>query len=209
MKKNNTPKLSDNEVIDLYLDTQSQYYFSMLYARYSNKVYSKCLSLLKNEAAAQDASQDVFMKIFLNLSKFNQKSRFSTWVYSITYNYCIDFLRRKKKEKTVLTDEDQGVEDVVEEVGDKEIFEMEIDRLKEILNNIPLEDKMVLLMKYREGLSIKEIGEVFKKSESAIKMKLKRAKHKVREQYNASFKGRFLVTFFFTSVLIRFLLKHL
>lgn len=202
-------KLSDNEVIDLYLDTQSQYYFGLLYNRYSNKVYSKCLSLLKNEAAAEDASQDIFLKIFLNLSSFNQKSRFSTWVYSITYNYCIDFIRKKKKENTVLSDEDQADLDIEEEVGDKEIFEMEIVRLKEILEEIPPEDKNVLIMKYRDGLSIKEIGGVISKSESAVKMKLKRAKQKVKQRYTATYKGRFATTIFISSLLLEFLLHHL
>lgn len=180
-------KIPDDELIDLYLASQSQEHFSMLYGRYSDKVYSKCLSLLKNEAAAQDAAQDVFLKIFLNLSKFNKKSRFSTWVYSITYNYCIDYLRRKKKEKTILTDEEEGKDPVEEDFDEKEILEMEIERLAFILDKIPPEDKMVLLMKYREDLSIKDISKAFDKSESAIKMKLKRAKNKVRKLYNENF----------------------
>ncbi len=159
----------------------------MLYGRYADKVYSKCLSLLKNEASAQDAAQDIFLKIFLNLAKFNKKSRFSTWVYSITYNYCIDFLRRKKKEKTVLTDDENETDTPEEDVDEKEILEMEIERLAFILDKIPEEDKMVLLMKYREDLSIKDISKAFSKSESAIKMKLKRAKNKVRKLYNESF----------------------
>ncbi len=180
-------KIPDDELIDLFLATQSPEHFGELYGRYSDKVYSKCLSLLKNEAAAQDAAQDIFLKIFLNLAKFNKKSRFSTWVYSITYNYCIDYLRRKKKEKTILTDDENEKDPVEEEVDDKEILEMEIERLAYILDKIPEDDKMVLLMKYREDLSIKDISQAFKKSESAIKMKLKRAKNKVRKLYNESF----------------------
>lgn len=183
-------KIPDDELIDMFLASQSPEHFDELYKRYSDKVYSKCLSLLKNEAAAQDAAQDIFLKIFLNLAKFNKKSRFSTWVYSITYNYCIDYLRRKKKEKTILTDDDNEKDLVEEEVDDKEILEMEIERLAFILDKIPEDDKMVLLMKYREDLSIKDISKAFDKSESAIKMKLKRAKNKVRKLYNESFSER-------------------
>lgn len=160
----------------------------MIYERYANKIYSKCLSLLRNDVLAQDAAQDIFTKIFLNIAGFNQKSRFSTWVYSITYNYCIDFLRRKKKEKTVLTSEDEGVtEEVFDEVDDKVLMEMELKQLKVILDKIPVEDKSVLLMKYREELSIKEISQIFGKTESAIKMKIKRAKHKAKTLYNATY----------------------
>lgn len=190
MKQQRTKKLKDNELIDLYLETQSQYYFSLLYDRYIGKIYGKCISLLKDENTAQDAAQDIFLKIFLNLTKFSRKSQFSTWVYSITYNYCIDYIRRKKKENTILTDEDAGKEDVIDEVSDSLIVEMEYARLNKILGQISEDDKMVLLMKYREGLSIKEIGNIFKKSESAIKMKIKRAKHKVREKYKSQYSGQ-------------------
>ncbi len=186
-KSRSRKKIPDDELIDLYLETQSQEHFSMLYDRYSDKVYSKCLSLLKNDASAQDAAQDIFLKIFLNLAKFNKKSRFSTWVYSITYNYCIDTIRRKKKEKTILTDDENEKETPSEEVEDKEMLEMEIERLSYVLDKIPEADKVVLLMKYREGLSIKDISKAFNKSESAIKMKLKRAKNKVRKIYGESF----------------------
>jgi len=201
LTKSTSKKLNDNEVIDLYLETQSQEYFSILYSRYSSKVYSRCLSLLKNEATAADASQDIFMKIFLNLAKFNQKSRFSTWVYSITYNYCIDNIRRKKKEKTVLTDEERQIEDVQDEVSDKELFEIELERIKEIMERIPAEDKAVLTMKYQEGLSIKDIGIIINKSESATKMKLKRAKHKVRTTYLENFKDKYASILFISFLL--------
>jgi len=141
------------------------------------------------------------MKIFLNLAKFNQKSRFSTWVYSITYNYCIDNIRRKKKEKTVLTDEERQIEDVQDEVSDKELFEIELERIKEIMERIPAEDKAVLTMKYQEGLSIKDIGIIINKSESATKMKLKRAKHKVRTTYLENFKDKYASILFISFLL--------
>ena len=184
LERTRTPKkLSDNEVISLYLQTQSSKYFSILYNRYINKIYSKSISLLKDEALAQDATQEIYTKIFLNLSKFNNKSRFSTWVYSITYNYCIDLIRRQKKVKKLFSSEDKDYEDVVEEVDDKELLQMEISRLKVVLERLPLDDKSILLMKYREELSIKEISGVLGKSESAIKMKIKRAKHKCQKIY--------------------------
>lgn len=63
-------KLSDEELIRHYLETQDSGYFDQLYEKYSTKVFSKCISLLKDEGRAQDATQDIFLKIFLNLSKF-------------------------------------------------------------------------------------------------------------------------------------------
>jgi len=176
-------KASDSELIEHYLLTQKDVYFHQLYGRYSDKVYSKCLSLLKEEALAQDAMQEIFVKIFLNLSKFGGKSKFSTWVYSITYNYCIDFIRRKKRSKAIFSDEIENAPEVIDEIEDAELLSMEVGRLKNVLENIPVGDKIVLLMKYQQEMSIKEIAEGMNKTESAIKMKIKRAKHKARQVY--------------------------
>ena len=181
-------KMADEEVIQLFLSNQNSAYFDILYRRYSHKVFSKCISLLKNEELAQDALQDVFIKIYLNLSKFSGKSKFSTWVYSITYNYCIDFIRRKKKERKVFSEDIENTAEPIEEVPDKELLEMQVSRLKRVLEDIPVGDKAVLLMKYQDEMSIREIAHTLDKSESAIKMKIKRAKHKAHKQYKVLFK---------------------
>lgn len=96
---------SDSELIARYLKEQNPEYFSALYRRYGGKVYAKCISMLNDEALAHDAVQDIFIKVFLNLSKFNEQSSFSTWLYSITYNFCIDMIRKKKKIPVLLSDD--------------------------------------------------------------------------------------------------------
>jgi len=158
--------ISDEEAIEAYLETQNVNYFNILYDRYSRKVFGKCYSLLKSEAKAEDASQEIFVKVLLNLSKFSGKSKFSTWLYSITYNFCIDVIRKSKKDVGVLV-EDIGRygEDVVDEIEDSEIMETNVLRLKEVLNIIPSGDKAILLMKYQDEFSIKEICSIIEKSE--------------------------------------------
>jgi len=180
--------LTDEEVIERYLTTYDKKYYSILYDRYSNKVFGKCISLLKSETRAEDATQDIFIKILMNLSKFSGKSKFSTWVYSITYNYCIDLIRRKKKDPSVLVEDIVESNDPAEEVEDQFLLETNIKRLKVILEEIPVGDKSILLMKYQDSLSIKEIGEMLNKSESAIKMKIKRAKLKFKKSYYEKYK---------------------
>ncbi len=180
--------LTDDEVISKYLETSDPKYYSILYDRYSTKVFSKCISLLKSESLAEDAAQDIFIKILMNLSKFSGKSKFSTWIYSITYNYCIDMIRRKKKDPSLLVDNIADTHDAVEDVDEKFLLEVNITRLKIILEDIPVADKSILLMKYQDSLSIKEIGEILDKSESAIKMKIKRAKLKFKKSYYLKFK---------------------
>ena len=183
-------KVSDEELVKSYLETQESRYFDKLYVKYSNKVFSKCITLLKHEALAHDATQDIFLKIFLNLSKFGGKSKFSTWIYSITYNYCIDLIRKAKKEKNIFPEDVENAPDLAEEVPDSPLLEIEVKKLKVILEKIPVGDKAVLLMKYQDDMSIKEISETLDKSESAIKMKIKRAKHKVQKVYKENYTVR-------------------
>ena len=133
---------------------------------------------------ARDATQDVFIKILLNLAKFTEQSSFSTWVYSITYNYCIDLIRKKKKNILIFTEDIGRVSQETEvEIPDSVILEMETNRLEKVMDKLPIGDKAILDMKYTEDMSIKEIGEVLDKTESAIKMQIMRAKIKAQGIY--------------------------
>lgn len=172
--------MEDFEVIHVYLANQAALCFALLHDRYAAKIYSKCISLLKDEALAQDATQEIFTKIFMNLSRFNEKSRFSTWVYSITYNYCIDYLRKNKKYRNIFSDEMEKAPEVIDEVPDHSLLAMEVAQLRTVLDTIPVADKAILLMKYQDEMSIKEIAQLLDKTESAIKMKIKRAKAKAQ-----------------------------
>ncbi len=180
---------TDAEVIRAYLATQDARYFSQLYRRYANKVYGKCISILKNDAAAKDAMQDIFVKIMLNLGNFGEKSQFSTWVYSITYNYCIDAIRKKKKEKTMFSEDIERAPDVAaDEVPDQFLLEMDMQNLKAVLEALPDSDRLILIMKYHDDMSIRDIAEILSKTESAVKMKIKRAKEKAKELFETKFK---------------------
>lgn len=180
--------LTDSQLISLYLRDQDARYFSQLYRRYAGKVFAKCISMLADHGMARDATQDVFIKILLNLSKFTEQSSFSTWVYSITYNYCIDLIRKKKKNILIFTEDIGRVSTASEvEIPDSVILEMETNRLEKVMHKLPVGDKAILDMKYIEDMSIKEIGEVLNKTESAIKMQIMRAKIKAQGIYENMF----------------------
>ncbi len=184
-KKYKDNSFDDSEVIRTYLKSQAALCFSLLYNKYSSKVFAKCLSILKDEALAKDATQEIFTKIFMNLARFGEKSKFSTWLYSITYNYCIDFIRKNKKHGALFSDEMEKAPDVPDDdVPDEELLQTEVRLLKQALETIPVDDKMILLMKYQDEMSIKEIADVIEKSESAVKMKIKRAKQKAMRVRN-------------------------
>lgn len=146
--------------------------------------------MLSDEGQARDATQEIFIKIMLNLARFTELSSFSTWIYSITYNYCIDIIRKRKKMPTIYSDDMGRVSrdtEEVDDIPDSILFEMEEERLKKVMDLIPPGDRAILMMKYAEDLSIKEIGDVLGKTESAIKMQIMRAKHKAQAVYEEEF----------------------
>lgn len=180
--------LSDQEIIREYLRTQRQDYFSILYTKYADKVYRKCYTLLKDQGLAEDAMQDIFVKIMMNLASFSEKSQFSTWIYSITYNYCIDYIRKNKKAKQLFVDDIERAPDLIDDVPDEFLLSMEVKRLKTILEKLPVDDHAILLMKYQDDMSIRDIAELLTKTESAVKMKIKRAKEKAQDIYKHLYK---------------------
>lgn len=179
--------MSDEEAVEQYLLTQNVNYFNLLYDRYTNKVYAKCISMLRDAEQAEDATQEIFVKILLSLSKFNARSKFSTWLYSITYNFCIDIIRKGKKEIIVSLEDHTKVDLEDNGMYDAEIMETNVFRLKEVLNLMNAEDKSILLMKYQDDMSIKEICGVIDKTESAVKMKILRAKERFMKIYQESY----------------------
>ncbi len=176
---------TDTELIALYLHEQNTTYFTQLYRRYAGKVFAKCISMLGDEGLARDATQEIFIKILLNLSKFTEQSSFSTWVYSITYNYCIDLIRKKKKIQVIYSEDIGKISRETEvEIPDSVLLEMKQERLVKVLDCLPPGDKAILMMKYIDDLQIREIGDVLGKTESAIKMQIMRAKQKAQAIYD-------------------------
>lgn len=180
--------MSDEEALEQYLLSQNVNYFNLLYDRYTDKVYAKCISMLRDQELAEDATQEIFVKILLSLSKFSGKSKFSTWLYSITYNYCIDQIRREKKENTVTVNDFSRIDQVDDDMYDSEIKETNVFRLKEVMEKLNAEDKSILMMKYQDDLSIRDICSILDKTESAVKMKILRAKEKFLKIYHEEFK---------------------
>ncbi|WP_266362657.1 RNA polymerase sigma factor [Tellurirhabdus rosea] len=178
-KSIDSKRMSDEELVSLYMSTQNNYYFDRLYERYSNKVYRKCLTFTKDKARAEDFTHDIFLRLIMRLGSYRGQSQFSVWLYSITYNYCTDQLRIVKRQGEVAIDENMDWS----EDNEAELAEMEVRRLKSAMQGIAADEKAILLMKYQDGLSIKDIAAIQKVTESAVKMRLKRAKERLRQRY--------------------------
>lgn len=175
-----TKKLTDEQLVSLFIETQKNLYFEQIYDRYCDKVYRKCLSFVKDDAKAEDFTHDIFLKLVLNLGSYKETAKFSTWLYSITYNYCIDQTRISKKYSEVGLDENFDLPDYDD---DSEIAELEAQQLNKAMKEILPDEKSILMMKYQDDMSIKEISDSLNISESAVKMRLLRAKEKLRKVY--------------------------
>lgn len=175
--------ITDEELVRLYVTTQQNIYFEHLYKRYCDKVYRKCLSFTKDPARAEDLTHDVFLKLVVKLSGFREQAKFSTWLYSITYNYCTDQLRSQNLRKEVYVDDNWDRVDVNlnDDLGD--LAEMEAQRLEQALHKLPADEQHILLMKYQDDVSIREIASLSGLTESAVKMRLKRSRDKLRKYY--------------------------
>jgi len=178
--------LSDEELVEQIVASNDPLLFGKLYDRYAKMVYNKCFGFAKSEDEAEDLTQDVFLQLFIKLRTFKGRSKFSTWLYSFTYNFCVNYVNRNKqlkiRDQSVQVDESD--QKLTEEVPDESLFEMKADKLKKSLELLSAEDKSLLLLKYQDGASIKELVELLELGDSAVKMRLKRAKERLVEIYN-------------------------
>lgn len=185
-KHDSAISLSDEELVKLIIESRNTKIYGILYDRYSQKVYSRCLKFVSQVEEAQDLTHDLFIKVFYNLSKFQNKSSFSTWLYAVTYNHCLDYLNKKNKlpfenEERLL---DSTPDSSIEEIEDSEIFALKAEKLKIAMERVDSKDRMILLMKYLDESSIKDIATVLQLSESAVKMRINRAKRRILDVYN-------------------------
>jgi len=182
--------LKDEELIYRIVNQQEKELFKILYNKYSQKVLDKCYSLLKNKDLAREFTQEIFAKTYENLPKFRGASSFSSWLYSITYNYCIDYLRHKKKMHYPEWNSRNEIPEI-EDDSEETISEINYERLMEIIELLHPEEKALLIMKYNDKLSIKYISNALRISESAAKMRIKRAKARLVYLYNKKYKSKY------------------
>lgn len=178
--------LSDNELIERILAETCPGCFEVLHNRYYRKVLDKCYSMVKDRFTAEELTEDIFSKVFEKLPTFRQKSSFSSWLYAISYNHCIDFLREKKH----LHYPDWNRENEIPEIIDEEEElgqEISYEKLMHVMERIHPEEKALLMMKYQDNLSIKQISSALRITEAAAKMRLKRAKTRVLYLYTKKY----------------------
>jgi RNA polymerase sigma factor (sigma-70 family) len=176
-------KVTDEELVKLFLESGSNRYFEILYDRYALKIFQRCYSLTRDTGRAEDLTHDVFLKLVSKLTTFKKGAKFSTWLYAVTYNHCMDLMRSNKK-KVVTVHE--ATADMVEDMDLDSLFGLDdVDTLilQQALEKLHPEERMLLYMKYMDDRSIRYIAGAAQLTESAVKMRLVRSREKLRRVY--------------------------
>lgn len=177
--------LDDQAYIDQVVkgDTQA---FALLVDRYKDMVFTLSMKMIRNREEAEEAAQDSFIKVFRSLGKFKGDSKFSTWLYKVAYNTCLDRLKKIKREQPTVAI-DAFTESAVRELGN---FVDRIDdrerkqAVQDSLNKLPGEDGFLLTLFYFEEQSVKEIAKIMGINENHVKIKLYRGRKKLASVLN-------------------------
>lgn len=179
-------ELSDEELVarahqELFHVTRA---YEELMRRYQRTLFNVCARYLGNERDADDVCQEVMLKVLYGLKNFEGKSKFKTWLYSITYNECITQYRKERRKRRLLDalslePQEEASEEKTPKVEDKG----GLDRWLENVNPI---DREILILRFVAELEFQEIADIMHMGLSATKMRYKRALDRMREKYAGS-----------------------
>ncbi len=172
--------IEDQHYINLVLSGNPNA-FAALVDRYKDLVFTLALKMVINKEEAEEIAQDTFIKAYQSLHKFKGESKFSTWLYKITYNTCLDRLKKNKKGKTIAYIEDfsehqtRTIENVLDTIDENDRNKA----IQECLSELPSEDAFLLTLYYFDGQSVEEIAKVIDLSTDNVKVKLFRIRKKL------------------------------
>ena len=172
--------IEDQHYINLVLNGNTNS-FATLVDRYKDMVYTLAVKMLNNKEEAEEIAQDTFIKIYNALNKFKGESKFSTWVYKITYNTCLDALKKKKKINNVSYIEDfsehqtKALEEILDSIDEKERNQT----IQDCLEELPSDEAFLLTLYYFDDQSVEEIAKVINISTDNVKVKLFRTRKKL------------------------------
>ncbi len=164
--------------------------FDEIYTTYGKRVLNLAFRLVGDEEAARDLTQDVFLKVYQNLSEFNHRSQIYTWIYRIAINHFINYLKREKKRRWLLI-MDNNIIDLVTSNNASQLFSYppQPDHLIEkserdnivlaLVNSLPLKYRVPLVLQRYDGMSTKEIATTLNLTVSAVETRIHRAKQKL------------------------------
>ncbi|MEO8823753.1 MAG: RNA polymerase sigma factor [Ginsengibacter sp.] len=172
--------INDQYYINLVVEGDTNA-FTVLVDRYKDLVFTLSLKMLQNREEAEEAAQDTFIKVFRSLKSFKKESKFSTWLYKITYNNCLDRIKKQKRSRSIVelnefTEKEIGsLKNVLETIEEEERKRM----IQNCLGLLQPEDRFLISLYYYNENSLKEISQVMRINENNLKIKLFRARKKL------------------------------
>jgi RNA polymerase sigma-70 factor (ECF subfamily) len=154
--------------------------FEQLFHKHQEKVYGIAYRMMNNQDDAMDLSQEIFLKAYQKIGKFKFTSAFSTWLYRLAVNSCIDELRKRKRSVDPVplevavqqSDESTPENDAILRDDERQIWKA--------INSLKEKERAIIILRDIEGLSYKEIAEVFKCSLGRVKSRIHEARQKLK-----------------------------
>lgn len=176
---------SDEDLVDKTLKEELEA-FSELVLRYEVKIRSFCFYMLGDKELSWDIAQDTFLKAYKKLGSFEKQSKFSTWLFSIAKNTSLDALRKNSFKKFIsferLSFKDLKNKNDYEAGSPSLASKLEAkDLVSKVLNELTFEQRSLLILKDQQGVSIKEIAQIYSTTEDSVKSKIKRARAKAKD----------------------------
>lgn len=173
-------KLTDEQLVKLYLKGDKQA-LNFLIKRYLTPIFNYALGFVKDTAAAEDLTQEVFVKIWQKIKKYNKQYKFKNWVYAIAKNTCLDYLKKNRAINfSALDQEDDDLlfERLIRETSPSPQAELELAHqaaaVNSVVDKLPEKYQQTIKLHYQGGYKFREIAEILKESIETIKSRNRR-----------------------------------
>ncbi|GGD46580.1 sigma-70 family RNA polymerase sigma factor [Paenibacillus nasutitermitis] len=168
--------------------------FNKLVELYTDKIYNMAHRILRSKTECEDVVQETFLKVYLNLNRFDENKRFSTWIFHIGKNICLDLLRRRKApslplDQPVMAHSDQALSlhDVIantEISPEGEVIERELsNKMAELINKLPVKYKTVVYQRYVLEMSLEAISQANNIPVNTVKSRIHRGKDFMKKRW--------------------------
>ena len=183
--------LSDNDDAELIEQFQNgnTAVFDILFTRYQKRTYRLVQRFVPNHEDALDITQDAFIRAYQGLSNFKSQCQFYSWLYRITVNLCIDFLRKKSRSEVMVYESEDSDELPMANFPDlrsvspakaaenKEL----ISQIRKAIRQLPPKQRQIFILRHWDGLSLKDIATVVGRSDGTVKAHLFHAHRNLRK----------------------------
>ncbi len=158
--------------------------FERLIAEYQIYCYNIALGMLKSQEDAKDVSQEALVKVYQKIATFNGKSTFSTWLYRIVVNSCLDFIKKQKKLQLIKDDYDTAIDQVAtthDGVADQAIKNELAAIIARSMKQLSAKQRAPIVLRDYLGFSYQDVADILNLPLGTLKSRLIRARSKLRE----------------------------